>query len=1740
MQMDNSDFKKKAEETTTLFGKLRDSLNRIPGISLSRTTHELTNINDQARSTNLNGLADAVQNISSRFSNLGVVATTVLANITNRATNAGINLSRALTIDQISDGFREYEMKIGSIGTMLANTEWAGTNLGDVKKTLGELNDYADNTIYNFSEMTSSIGRFTAAGVTLEDSAIAIKGLGNLAAVSGSNSEQLNIAMYQMSQALAAGKLNLMDWNSMVNAGMGGKKTQDALVATAKAMGKNIDLSDGFRNSIEQGWLTSEVFLATLKKFGEDESMTKAATSVRTFTGMMASLKEGIGSGWAETWEIIFGDFEEATTFWTKISNNLSGWFKNTSDARNKLLKGVSDKGGIQNIFDGIINTTKPVVQTFKAIREAFRDVFPPKSVDQIVEITENFKNFTAGLELSTKTTDTIKTAFKALFSVFKTGIDAFVVLGSAITAIIDIVGNFGSAIRDNLGKTIDWIKDKLSPVGKFLKDTFGGGFGGDELVGAGMIAGLTLVITKIVGLFDSFGDITDGFSEAIEGVGDALQNFALGIKITNLMLIAVAVGILAASLKTLEGIKTEDITKGITALAVSLGIMIGGMAIIDKFNVTGGIRASISIVALATAVLIMASALKKLSGINPEEMKKAISGLVIVTASLVGAVITISKWGGKIGAGSLQLIALAGAVYILASAVKTMSSIEVDDLKKSVITLGIIFGELAIFLKLVNGTKFGITSAVGVLAIAGALQLMISAVREIGSVDINELKKGLTSIAIILAQLIIFSHLVGGPTLLVAGAGILLIAGAINALVDPIQSFASMSLTELAKGLGAMAVALLAIAGASALMSGGLSGALAITIMAGALNLLMIPIKTFANMTWGELAKGFIGLAGGLSILAGASLLLIPAVPSMLAFGAGLLIMGAAMLAAGAGVALFGTGLATLATMTAASIAAIVSTLSLLLQGLAELIPSAVRFLMELGSALISGIGKLVPQLVETIVVLIVKLLDSITEHLPRFLELGVTLIVQLIEGIGSYVPILVDEGVKAIISLIQGLSDAIRDNGPLLTSTILELLGEIIILVIDAGVQVVDALFGWIPGVKSATSKIGSSAEKYIRENFGAGEAGKDKGKEFAKFVESTKGAAESAGKKVGVAAKDGVSSVKMTTVGKNFGEGFASGISGSLDRVVGAAQRMANAAAETVRSWLDIHSPSRVTEKLGEHTGEGFAKGIDSKQQTVSKSAKKAAEAAKKGFNEALDQAEYKFEMGEIDSTKYIAELNKIKSIYYKYPELVRKVNLEIKEIEEQASKDRDEIRRQEFEASKKWIDARKYYNEMSLTDELEAWERVSKKYDKGTDERADAEREIYRIKNDINRRLIDINNDYVSKVQEANRKLIDGERQLNDEYERALNDRVNSLSNFVGLFDKVQDPKEITGQQLIDNLRGQVDTFADWSLNIKRLANKGIDEGLLEELRQMGPQAASEIAALNTLTSDQLVEYSSLWQQKSKLAREEATVQLEGLKRDTQERIQELRQETREQLETYKNEWLAKIKEIKEGTSGEFVDLNTSMTQIGTDAIKGLMAGMNGMKGPLMAQAKSIANTVSNTIKSALKIKSPSRVTEELGGYTVQGFIDGIANDTKRVGDGAKKLATTAKDSLNKFLDGFEFDEGDNELHFKAVIDYDAFDVNHFGNVQPIRVVPDTSLTNGLITAVKYSLHQNDDNMPRNNVDKISDNVKEVDNSSDRPIIIQSILNGRIIAEETFNDTNQLLNNRTNLDYSMKGV
>lgn len=527
MRFDNANFEKNVSTSMSTLDKLKKSL------KFEDSAKGFENISKAAGRVDMGGLSNGVESVRLKFSALEVMAVTALQNITNSAVNAGKKLVSDLALDPIISGFKEYETQINATQTILANTQKEGANIDDVNRALDELNKYADLTIYNFTEMTRNIGTFTAAGVDLNTSVNAIKGIANLAAISGSTSQQASTAMYQLSQALASGTVKLMDWNSVVNAGMGGQVFQDALKMTARIHGIAIDemIADegSFRETLSKGWLTSDILTETLQHFTEftdtynEESLkrqgytekeiaeikqmgitaTDAATKVKTLSQLYDVMKETAQSGWAATWKILLGDFEEAKESLTKFSNMLNEPLAAAADARNKILSEGFSSGWKQFLNEGIEDT--------EGFKEAVLSI-GKEAVPGLEDLIEKAGGFEESLKKGWITSD---------------------MLAEAVGTLTAKTSGLSDEELRNLGYTRDQVT-ALEDLNKRIQD---GSINLDDYAKKmGRVSGRENIILALTTAFEKLqtilGTIKDAFNEVFEPLtGEELYNVTARIK---------------------------------------------------------------------------------------------------------------------------------------------------------------------------------------------------------------------------------------------------------------------------------------------------------------------------------------------------------------------------------------------------------------------------------------------------------------------------------------------------------------------------------------------------------------------------------------------------------------------------------------------------------------------------------------------------------------------------------------------------------------------------------------------------------------------------------------------------------------------------------------------------------------------------------------------------------------------------------------------------------------------------------------------------------------------------------------------------------------------------------------------------------------------------------------------------------------------------------------------------------
>ena len=1156
MTFENKNFESGISSSLKWLEKLNSSL------KLKNGTNGLNEVErgiNKLSSSGLSGLSRSIDTISSRFSALGVVGATALVNITNSALNAGKNLANALTFEPIFSGFQEYETKMNSIQTILTNTASKGTTMSDVTKALEELNKYADLTIYNFAEMTKNIGTFTAAGIDLDTSVKAIKGISNLAAGSGSTPQQAASAMYQLSQALAAGKVSLQDWNSVVNAGMGGELFQQALIKTAKAMGKNVDQSKAFRETLQDGWLTSEVLIKTLEGFAMDESLTKAATEVKTLTGLLDTMKESVQSGWAVSWEYILGDKEEAAQLFTAISEGFNNIIGPSSDARNEMLKFWNDAGGRADVIEGLSNIINSLGKGLGAVGKAFREVFPAMTGQQLVDISAKFKDLTEKFKMSDSTAGKIKSTFKGVFSIInllKNGIVAlvstlnplagiFTGIGSVLLNVTSGIGGFISSINTaanetkffdkvansisnifkSFGSALDYVNNLISQVfsgmGKLdfsavfeplgdiasiLSSGISGVLGGigkalgsinfDTIFKAinTALAGGALVLLKdfiksidgvtsdLSSTFDTikgaFGSITD----TLDAVKESLMAYQNNLNAGTLLKISSAIALLAGALLILSTIDEANLDSALTGITVLFIELIAAMGVLMKISAgtkfKGFLQVPTMFIILSTSILILASAVKKLSGLSWEELAKGLAGVT----SLVAVFIATSKLmnGGSKGLVKMatSLLILSVAVNSLARAVGNMGNLNTDQLIKGLGGIGTLLAELAIFSKLNNVNNVGLKNSAGILLLATALNVLAIAVDTLGRMDTGQLVQGLSGIGAVLAQLSIFAKVSGKSGNLIAiSTGLLILGVSLNVLSGAVKSMGSMSWDTMGKGLTAMASALVIIATAARLIPKGLIvSAVGIGVMAGSLLILSTALASLGGQSWEQVAVSLVSLAGALTIiavamnfmttglvgaaamlvmsaalalfipqlmllsslsleqvgigllaLAGAfgvlglaGLVLTPVIPTLVALAGVIALFGLSTLAVAGSMSLFAGSLALLATVGTAGGLAFVE----VLRQMINLLP---QFGKKLGEAFVSfaeAIGNNMPTLITAVGNMISGIIQGFAIAIPKITSAAVELITALLSALSEAIPKLLEIGVDIVIKVLEGIT--------------------------------------------------------------------------------------------------------------------------------------------------------------------------------------------------------------------------------------------------------------------------------------------------------------------------------------------------------------------------------------------------------------------------------------------------------------------------------------------------------------------------------------------------------------------------------------------------------------------------------------------------------------------------------------------------------------------------------------------
>lgn len=898
MRFDNKQFESNVQTSLSTIGKLKQSLD------LRGASKGLENVSAAAKTCNLSGLTGAVETVQAKFSALEVMAVTALANITNSAVNAGKRIISALTIEPVRSGFEEYETQINAIQTILANTESKGSTLQDVNQALDELNHYADLTIYNFTEMTRNIGTFTAAGVDLETSVSAIKGIANLAAVSGSTSQQASTAMYQLSQALAAGTVKLQDWNSVVNAGMGGQVFQDALKETARVHGIAIDqmITDegSFRETLSKGWLTAEVLTETLSKFTGDltESQLKqmgytdeqiasiikmgqtandAATKVKTLSQLFDTLKEAAQSGWTQTWELIIGDFDQAKELFTGISDSVSNMLNASADRRNNLLEGalsnnwekliskINEAGIETKTFEEQLKETatshgldvEALIEQYGSLEKVFRS--GAASTDILKEAVNSLRSGMVDLSSVSReldmwsTGDDVKKVQEALqkqgLDIGQTGVDG--ILGpatqSAIKAFQELKGIEPTGIVDE--STLNALKEATSETKNLTGNI-------DKLIdGIDKLGGREKLIESFKNIFKTLGDVVKPVKEAFNEVFppttskqlskliDKFKSFTDGLKISDET---------SDKLKrTFKGVfsAVDLLKKGFSSIISPIG----------KFLGSGGLNGIIDgLLNITASVGDFLTSLNE-SGNVSEFLSKLSDGIFDTFRGIAGVIDPALEKVESLGdVFSVVKTTICNAATNIFDAVKNVFSWIKENVSAGDLFAGLASGGIFAVAKKLSGVLSTIKEG-----IEGLFEKKTSKIAEQFSDLLNGVKDAISS----------FTTGIKVASLIGIAAAIAILSVALNSIakIDPDKVVTSLS--AIGVMLGELSGTLFVITkvlsknGSKGLIKAGAS----MVLIAAAVKVLADAMVKMADLSWEKIGKGLTAMGGGLLELSAA-----------------------------------------------------------------------------------------------------------------------------------------------------------------------------------------------------------------------------------------------------------------------------------------------------------------------------------------------------------------------------------------------------------------------------------------------------------------------------------------------------------------------------------------------------------------------------------------------------------------------------------------------------------------------------------------------------------------------------------------------------------------------------------------------------------------------------------------------------------------------------------------------------
>lgn len=961
MQFNNRQFESGVKESLGSLDRLKK------GLDLDGASKSLAGLSDAGKRFSLAGIAEGVDVITERFSTLGIIGITAIQNITNRVTDLGIQMAKSLSIDQISAGWSKYEEKTSSVQTIMNAT---GKSIDEVNGYLDKLMWFSDETSYGFTDMTKALSQMTSSGGNIDNLIPLITGVANATAYAGKGAAEFSRAMYNLNQSYGSGNLQYMDWRSLELAGVASQQLKEIFIDTGIALGKldkNARTAKGelvtigsFGTTLKDKWADTAVMEAAFGKFSElseaayelvqagqfdtaSEAMAhlsgkyseiaekafKSAQQAKTFTEAIDATKDAVSSGWMNTFEIIFGNFEEATVFWTDVTNKLWEVFASGAESRNEILQEWKELGGRDAIIESFWNLVDAIEAVTAPIKEAFRELFPSTTAEKLISITESIKNFTERLKIGDETADKLKRTFKGVFAVFD-------IVKQGLSAISNGIGIFIRALSPGANSLLDFtagIGDWLVSLDEAVKksDIF------NKTIQK-VVRGVEWVADKIrisVGAIRDFVNENETFRKALEKISNvtekvkekvgngvtAIIGFFKEFKTADLSgaetfaeKIRVRFEPFSAMFEIIGKVfkNTVEILKKVAPIFYKLAEMIGKGLMNLQEKILGALDKGefSSILDLFNTGMLGALIIG---------IKKFISSMSEVTGGFSGILDgvrgSLEAWQTSLKAG--VLLKIATAVVMLAGALVVLAMIESDKLAAALAAITTLFAELVgtmtVFSKLIggDGSKALKKLPTMMIGISAAVLILSFAMSKIAKLDWEGVEKGLIAIGGLMAMLVASAKVLSKNegSMIKGATGLILFAVAINILATAVKKLGGIDIASLGKGLLAVGILMTELAlfmKATDLNKMGVGKATGILLLATAMVILSTAVEKLGKLDLVNLAKG-IAAIGILLLELGLFINATPDAKKVISTAIGMTILGAAMLIFGSAIGKMG-----------------------------------------------------------------------------------------------------------------------------------------------------------------------------------------------------------------------------------------------------------------------------------------------------------------------------------------------------------------------------------------------------------------------------------------------------------------------------------------------------------------------------------------------------------------------------------------------------------------------------------------------------------------------------------------------------------------------------------------------------------------------------------------------------------------------------------------------------------------